>query len=299
MTADSPKHTKTATDVPSRGAASGVEVHTPTSDRASEILSPEAVAFVAALHRKFNPTREALLAKRAERQATFDAGRLPDFLPETRAIREGSWRVAPVPRDLRDRRVEITGPVDRKMVINALNSGASTYMADFEDANSPTWENLIAGHVNLVDAIRKTITFTTPDGRTYRLAEKTATLIVRPRGWHLLETHMRVDGRPVCLQQRAGIARTGYGAVLLSSQAAEPSRSSSVERRLLVRRGCLGDHPSEHEGHGPRRAHPCGVRNGRDPLRAERPLRGAECRTVGLHLQHHQDIPEPAGVCPA
>lgn len=197
MTPDSPKHTKTATDLPSRGAGSGVEVRTPTVDRASEILSPEAIAFVVALHRKFNPTREALLAKRAERQATFDAGRLPDFLPETRTIREGSWRVAPVPQDLRDRRVEITGPVDRKMVINALNSGASTFMADFEDANSPTWENLIAGHVNLIDAIRRTITFTNPDGRTYRLAEKTATLLVRPRGWHLLETHMRVDGRPV------------------------------------------------------------------------------------------------------
>ncbi|HLQ63959.1 MAG TPA: malate synthase A [bacterium] len=197
MTPDSPKHTKTATDLPSRGAGSGVEVRTPTVDRASEILSPEAIAFVVALHRKFNPTREALLAKRAERQATFDAGRLPDFLPETRTIREGSWRVAPLPQDLRDRRVEITGPVDRKMVINALNSGASTFMADFEDANSPTWENLIAGHVNLIDAIRRTITFTNPDGRTYRLAEKTATLLVRPRGWHLLETHMRVDGRPV------------------------------------------------------------------------------------------------------
>ncbi len=197
MTPDSPKHTKAATDLPSRGAGSGVEVRTLTVDRASEILSPEAIAFVVALHRKFNPTREALLARRAERQATIDAGRLPDFLPETRTIREGSWTVAPVPQDLRDRRVEITGPVDRKMVINALNSGASTFMADFEDANSPTWENLIAGHVNLIDAIRRTITFTNPDGRTYRLAEKTATLLVRPRGWHLLETHMRVDGRPV------------------------------------------------------------------------------------------------------
>jgi len=197
MTPDARKDTKTTTDLPSRGAGSGVEVHTPTVDRAYEILSAEAVAFVAALHRKFNPTREALLGKRAERQAAFDAGRLPDFLPETRTIREGSWRVAPVPPDLRDRRVEITGPVDRKMVINALNSGASTFMADFEDANSPTWENLIAGHVNLIDAIRRTITFTNPDGRTYRLGEKTATLIVRPRGWHLLETHMRVDGRPV------------------------------------------------------------------------------------------------------
>ena len=197
MTADSPKHTKTATDLPLREAGSGVEVRPPKVDRASEVLTPEAVAFVASLQREFNPTREALLAKRAERQATFDAGHLPDFLSETRTIREGSWRVAPVPRDLRDRRVEITGPVDRKMVINALNSGASTFMADFEDANSPTWENLIAGHVNLIDAIRGTITFTAPDGRTYRLGEKTATLIVRPRGWHLLETHMRVDGRPV------------------------------------------------------------------------------------------------------
>ena len=197
MTPDSPKSAKTAKDLPSRGASSGVEVRPPTTDRASEILSPEAIAFVVALHRMFNPTREALLAKRAERQATIDAGRLPDFLPETRTIREGSWRVAPVPQDLQDRRVEITGPVDRKMVINALNSGASTFMADFEDANSPTWENLIAGHVNLIDAIRRTITFTNPDGRTYRLGEKTATLLVRPRGWHLLETHMRVDGRPV------------------------------------------------------------------------------------------------------
>ncbi|HEX9533061.1 MAG TPA: malate synthase A [bacterium] len=197
MTPDSPKSAKTAKDLPSRGAGSGVEVRPPTTDRASEILSPEAIAFVVALHRMFNPTREALLAKRAERQATFDAGRLPDFLPETRTIREGSWRAAPVPLDLRDRRVEITGPVDRKMVINALNSGASTFMADFEDANSPTWDNLIAGHVNLIDAIRRTITFTNPDGRTYRLGEKTATLLVRPRGWHLLETHMRVDGRPV------------------------------------------------------------------------------------------------------
>ncbi len=197
MTADSRKSTKAATEVPSRGAGSGVEVRTPTADRSSEILSPEAVAFVAVLHRKFNPTRETLLAKRAERQATFDAGRLPDFLSDTRTIREGTWKVTPVPRDLRDRRVEITGPVDRKMVINALNSGASTFMGDFEDANSPTWENLIAGHVNLIDAIRGTITFTNPDGRTYRLGEKTATLIVRPRGWHLLETHMRVDGRPV------------------------------------------------------------------------------------------------------
>jgi len=197
MTAEPWKSTKAATEVSSRGAGSGVEVRTPTADRSSEILSPEAVAFVAALHRKFNPTREALLVKRAERQATFDAGRLPAFLPATRTIREGTWKVTPVPQDLRDRRVEITVPTDRKMVINALNSGASTFMADFEDANSPTWENLIAGNVNLIDAIRKAITFTNPDGRTYRLGEKPATLIVRPRGWHLLESHMRVDGRPV------------------------------------------------------------------------------------------------------
>ncbi|TMI87776.1 MAG: malate synthase A [Bacillati bacterium ANGP1] len=178
-------------------AAAGVEVRASATGGAAEILTPEALAFVATLQREFNPTREALLQRRAERQSALNAGGLPDFLSDTRQIREGRWTVAPVPRDLQDRKVEITGPVDRKMVINALNSGASTYMADFEDANSPTWANNVGGHVNLRDAIRRSIEYTTPDGRTYRLNNTTATLLVRPRGWHLDEKHVLVDGRPI------------------------------------------------------------------------------------------------------
>ncbi|BDG60537.1 malate synthase A [Caldinitratiruptor microaerophilus] len=177
--------------------AEGVEVLGPLGPRFDEILTPAALDFVARLHREFNPTREALLKQRAERQARLDAGEMPDFLPGTRHIREGDWRVAPVPRDLQDRRVEITGPVDRKMMINALNSGARVFMADFEDANSPTWENVIGGQVNLVDAVERRIEYTSPEGKVYRLGDTIATLVVRPRGWHLVEKHIRVDGQPV------------------------------------------------------------------------------------------------------
>ena len=162
-----------------------------------EILTPEALAFVAKLARTFEPRRRELLAARARRQAEFDAGRLPGFLPETAAIRNGAWTIGPVPHDLQDRRVEITGPADRKMVINALNSGANVFMADFEDSNSPTWHNMIEGQINLRDAVRRTITFQSPHGKSYELNEKTATLLVRPRGWHLVEKHMTVDGKPV------------------------------------------------------------------------------------------------------
>ena len=162
----------------------------------SEILTPEALALVAKLHRAFEPRRQKLLARRAVRQKEFDAGKFPDFLPETKSIRESEWRIAPQPEDLLDRRVEITGPTDRKMVINALNSGASTFMADFEDANCPTWFNMIDGQINLRDAARRTITFQQAD-KTYALNEKTAVLIVRPRGWHLNEKHLLVDGKQV------------------------------------------------------------------------------------------------------
>jgi malate synthase len=162
----------------------------------SKILTPEALAFVAGLQRAFGVRRKALLAARAARQEEFDAGRLPDFLPETKQIRESGWRVAPQPKDLLDRRVEITGPTDRKMVINALNCGASTFMADFEDANCPTWHNMVDGQVNLRDAVRRTISFE-QNGKQYRLNDRTAVLIPRPRGWHLDEKHMKVDGEPV------------------------------------------------------------------------------------------------------
>jgi malate synthase len=161
-----------------------------------DVLTPEAVAFLTDLQRAFGPRREELLAKRVQRAARLAAGELPDFLPETAAVREGDWKVAPYPVEIADRRVEITGPVDRKMVINALNSGAKVFMADFEDANSPTWENVIAGQRNLTDALDRTIELITPD-KEYRLGGSPAVLFVRPRGWHMVETHFEVDGKPV------------------------------------------------------------------------------------------------------
>jgi malate synthase len=160
------------------------------------VLSPDALAFVAKLQRELGPTRAELLARRQRRQAELDGGALPDFLPETEGVRTGDWRVTPAPRDLQDRRVEITGPVERKMMINALNSGASVFMADFEDACSPTWANIVAGQQNVADAVRGTISLETPE-KSYRLNEETATLVVRPRGWHLVERHVEVDGEPV------------------------------------------------------------------------------------------------------
>jgi len=162
------------------------------------ILTPQALGFVAHLHRKYEKRRRDLMAARLARQARLDNGKESfGFLPETRSIREAEWTVAPVPADLQDRRVEITGPVERKMVINALNSGASTFMADFEDSCTPTWDNMIRGQINLRQAVDRTISFRSDNGKTYSLNEKTATLIVRPRGWHMLERHMLVDGDPV------------------------------------------------------------------------------------------------------
>lgn len=174
----------------------GVEVNGSLDSLFVEILQPEALEFVANLQRRFNAQREELLQRRAERQSRFDQGELPAFLRETEEIRKSDWTVAPAPGDLQKRRVEITGPVERKMMINALNSGASVFMADLEDALSPTWENVITGQVNLKDAVRRTIEFQNPDGRQYRLNETTATLVVRPRGWHLVEKHVLVDGQP-------------------------------------------------------------------------------------------------------
>jgi malate synthase len=176
--------------------SSDVELRRPVEGRAAEILTPEALGFVAALQREFGAERERLLAARAERQAELDGGALPDFLPETREIRDGDWRVAPTPPMLQDRRVEITGPVDRKMVINALNSGARVFMADFEDANSPTWQNNVDGHVNLKDANERTISLDTGE-KQYELGDDPAVLLVRPRGWHLPEKHAFVDGEPM------------------------------------------------------------------------------------------------------
>ncbi|MEP7207793.1 MAG: malate synthase A [Casimicrobiaceae bacterium] len=177
--------------------APGIEITGTITPAFAAILTPEAVAFAAKLQRAFGHRRDALLARRAQRQADFDKGVLPDFLAETRAIRDGDWVCAPIPADIQDRRVEITGPVDRKMIVNALNSGAQVFMADFEDANTPRWDNNLQGHINLRDAIRRRIDFTSPEGKRYALVEKTAVLFVRPRGWHLPEKHVTVDGQPI------------------------------------------------------------------------------------------------------
>ncbi len=175
----------------------GIEIRGPITAEFAEILTPEAMAFVATLVRTFSGRREELLQRRVQRQAEIDAGKMPDFLPETERIRQGSWTVAPIPDDLQDRRVEITGPAERKMTINALNSGAKVFMADFEDAHSPTWEGTIQGQINVRDAVNRTISYTAPEGKQYSLQEKTATLLVRPRGWHLPEKHVLIDGQPI------------------------------------------------------------------------------------------------------
>ena len=178
-------------------AREGIEIRGPLHPGFEEILSPAALKFLGGLHRRFDDQRLALLDRRDETQTRLDAGWVPDFAAETAAIRHGVWTVAPAPPDLRDRRVEITGPVDRKMIIHALNSGASVFMADFEDATSPTWDNMVGGQLNLRDAVGGTISYSTREGQTLRLDEKVATLMVRPRGWHLPELHVLVDGRPM------------------------------------------------------------------------------------------------------
>ncbi|MHC5209348.1 MAG: malate synthase A [Planctomycetota bacterium] len=184
-----------ALEVPRRAS---IEVVGPPGDSVSKILNEDALAFLSDLQRRFGPLRNTLLREREEAQVRYDAGEFPAFPEETADQRAAEWTVAPIPHDLRDRRVEITGPVDRKMVINALNSGASTYMADFEDSTAPTWANVIDGQVNLYDAVRHRIDYEHPEtGKAYKLNEKVATLIVRPRGWHLPERHVLVDGEPM------------------------------------------------------------------------------------------------------
>jgi malate synthase len=179
------------------GASPGVGVRAPVSPAHQAILTASALDFIAGLARQFEKRRRALLGRRADRQRDFDAGAFPTFLASTADVREADWRVAPIPRDLLDRRVEITGPVDRKMVINALNSGAQVYMADFEDSHAPTWRGTLDGQINLRDAVAGTIAYTSPEGKPYALGPNPATLIVRPRGWHLVERHVTVDGEPI------------------------------------------------------------------------------------------------------
>src|ERR1035438_653469 len=282
---------------------SGLTIRGPIPPQYAEILTPEACAFLAGLFRAFEPRRLEILRSRAARQAELDAGVLPDFLPSTKPIRDGSWKVAPAPADLLDRRTEITGPVDRKMVINALNSGAKVFMADFEDATSPAWENLIEGHINLRDAVRRSISFTSPEGKVYSLNEKTATLLVRPRGWHLHEKHVLAGGAPVSaslfdfglyLLPRAPRAR--IGPLFLPSENGGPSRGPAVERRVRLRPGGARNPAGLHPRDLADRGHPRRVRGRRDPLRAARARLGAQLRTLGLHLQLHQEAPCAQGL---
>ena len=184
--------------MPSSLHVPGVKIVAPVSEVHAQILTPEAIDFIVDLQRNFSERRKALLSDRQERQRKLDAGEKPNFLSETKDIREAAWTVAPLPADILDRRVEITGPVDRKMIINALNSGAKVFMADFEDSNTPTWNNLLDGQINLRDAIRRTITFAdSGSGKQYKLKDKVAVLFIRPRGWHLEERHVLVDGEPM------------------------------------------------------------------------------------------------------
>ena len=201
------------------------------------ILTRDALAFVADLARRYGPRVDELLARREARQRAIDAGELPGFLPETRAIRESHWRVTAIPADLQDRRVEITGPTDRKMIINALNSGAKVFMADCEDSMTPTWDNVVQGQINLRDAVARRIDFTSPEGKSYRLNPSIATLIVRPRGWHLYEKHLLVDGHAVpgafvdfglyLFHNHAELARRGTGPYFYL-----PKTESHLEARL-------------------------------------------------------------------
>ncbi|HEY1872955.1 MAG TPA: malate synthase A [Steroidobacteraceae bacterium] len=215
-----------------------VEILGPKIERADEVLTPLALQLLGSLHRRFNGRRLELLEARAARQAAFDDGALPDFSAATARVREAEWRVAPAPADLTDRRVEITGPVDRKMIINALNAPVQAFMADFEDSCSPTWDNIVLGQVNLLDAVRRTISCEDPaTSKVYRLAERTATLIVRPRGWHLPEKHVRINGDTVSgalfdfslflANNHEALARRGTGPYLYL-----PKIESHLEARL-------------------------------------------------------------------
>ena len=191
-------HSRNAASQPIQANVAGVTLLTSPPSEAAHVLSDEALAFVAGLQRRFNATRQMLLERRHDRQVSLDAGQRPNFLPETAGIREDAgWRVAPTPPDLQRRWVEITGPVERKMMINALNSGADVFMADFEDALSPSWDNVVQGQANLIDAVRRALALDIPGGKSYRLNPQIATLMVRPRGWQLDERHVLVDGAPV------------------------------------------------------------------------------------------------------
>ena len=242
------------------------------------ILTEDALAFVAGLHRQFNARRQELLDRRTARQAEFDQGALPDFLSDTEEVRFGSWQVAPTPEDLQQRWAEITGPVDRKMMIGALNCGADAFMADFEDSLSPTWDNVVNGQINARDAVRREITFENPDGSVRTLNENIATLLIRPRGWHLGEKHVTGRWRADCrldlrlrhvhVPQRCRARRSRHRSVFLPAQAGVAPRGAALERRVRQGAGRPRRAPGQRPGDGADRDASSRVRDGRNPLRA-------------------------------
>ena len=280
-----------------------IEVSGPPVDRSAEVLTAEALEFLADLQRQFGARRDELLAARRTRRERIAAGERPAFLDSTAEIRGADWQVAPAPRDLRDRRVEITGPTSRKMAINALNSGARVWLADLEDANTPHWRNVVEGQVNLADAVRRTIAFTSPEGKGYQLKDPDhlPVILPRPRGWHLDEAHLTLDGRPLV----GGLV--DFGLYFFHNAAEQLSRGSGpyfylpkmeshLEARLWNDVFCHAQHElGDPAGLGPRdradRDDHRGVRDGGDPLGAPRPRQRAERRPLGLPVQHHQELP--------
>ena len=266
-----------------------------------ELLDSAALQLIGELERRFGPRRRALLQAREEREARFAAGERPAFPEETRELRDAEWTVASTPPDLDDRRVEITGPAEAKMVINALNSGASVFMCCLEDALSPTWANVVAGQAAVRDATRRTLEFTSPEGKRYALGDELATLVVRPRGWHLDERHVHVDGRPVsaslfdlALYLRWNGPRVGGArqrALRLPREAREPARGGAVERRVRRRAGGGGPAARDDPRDRPDRDDHRVVRDGGDPVRPARALGRPQRRPLGLHLQRHQEVP--------
>ena len=278
-----------------------VEILGPYVERSDEVLTPLALQLLASLQRRFNGRRMELLAARERRQAEFAAGVLPDFLPETAAVRAADWSIAPIPADLADRRFAVIGPADRKTVINALNAPLRAFTADFEDSCSPTWSNMIRGQVNLTDAIRRTITFSDAvTGKVYRLSERTATVVMRPRGLHLPEKHVRINGETVSgalfdfalfiANNHAALAQRGTGPVLLSAEARESPGGAVLERRVSRDPGSPRTATRNDPGDGVDRDDSCRVRDGRDPARVARARGWTQLRPLGLRFQFRQDL---------
>ncbi len=280
----------------------GIEIHGEQTGRRQSVLNPQATALIAELQGELGTRRAELLERRRQLQREFAEGRRPTFSDTTAKVRAADWRVPEAPADLSDRRVEITGPTDAKMMINALNSGARVFMADLEDANSPTWANMVDGQANVSESVRRALTFDAPDGRHYTLGSDLATLVVRPRGWHLVERHVLASGVPVSASLfDFGVFVANNGAALLERGSGPYLYLAKLEGRrgggfmafgLRGRRSPAGAALGEHPRHRAHRDHPGRLRDGRDPVRPRPQRNRAQRRPLGLHLQHYQEVPQ-------